>query len=214
MADCAAMAVDAVTYLFNYCAERSKNREISHEEKLLDRDVLYRQRKLLRLYLELIPPLISVTTLLAVTIISLKQAIDVLVDDHPLDNPPDVIIMVVFSALNLLLDAINVRCFARAEHHFVGIPSAINEHGHDQEETQTELTGLVKKNDDGNDSTTYAGVSQAETSLALSEDEDDDRSSASLHPLNLNMCSAWTVSTGYSNVSASEQVAILTILET
>lgn len=193
MADCAAMAVDAITYLVNYFAERTKHRAITDDEKLLDPEVLHSRRKLLRLYLELIPPLISVTTLFVVTMVSLKQAIDILVDDEPVDNPPDVIIMLVFSALNLLLDAVNVQCFARAEDHFVGIPSTFLEHGQSQEETQTEMTGLLNKNDDCNDSTTYTGVSQTET-IVEPIDDDDDRSSSSSHSLNLNMCSAWTVS--------------------
>lgn len=191
MADCAAMAVDAITYLFNFFAERTKHREITEEEKALDPEVFQSRRKLMRLYLELIPPLISVTTLLVVTIVSLKQAVEVLVDNEPLDKPPDVILMLVFSGLNLLLDAVNVRCFAKAEDHFAGIPSAFYHHEDQKEDTLTELTGLLEKsNHDGNDST-YVGLSQEDGSLVSSEHDEDDPSSSS-HPLNLNMCSAWT----------------------
>jgi Co/Zn/Cd efflux system component len=195
MADCAAMAVDAITYLFNFFAEKTKHREITEEEKLLDPDVLQSRLKLIRLYLELIPPLISVTTLLVVTIVSLKQAIEVLLENEPVDNPPDVILMLIFSGLNLLLDAVNVRCFASAEDHFVGIPSAFHHHGDHKEETQTELTGLLgKRNNDGNRST-YAGLPHGEATLRASEHDDiDDERSSSSQSLNLNMCSAWTVS--------------------
>lgn len=192
MADCAAMAVDAITYLFNFFAERTKHRAITEEEKLLDPEVLQSRRKLMRLYLELVPPLISVTTLLVVTIFSLKQAVEVLVENEPLDNPPDVILMLVFSGLNLLLDAVNVRCFASAEDHFVGIPSAFYQDGDHTEKTQTELTGLLDKSDDDGKLSTYARLSQGDVSPGGSEHGDDDERSSSSHPINLNMCSAWT----------------------
>ena len=191
MADCAAMAVDAITYLFNFFAERTKHREITEEEKLLDPDVLQSRRKLLRLYLELIPPLISVTTLLVVTIVSLKQAVEVLAENEPVDNPPDVMLMLVFSGLNLLLDAVNVRCFAKAEDHFVGIPTAFYDKDH-KEESQTEMTGLLDKSDDGGNVSSY--MSQGDGNLGTMVHDDDDDRSTSSHSLNLNMCSAWTVS--------------------
>lgn len=205
MADCAAMAVDAITYLFNYYAERVKHREITEEEKSMDAVILHRRRRLQRLYLELIPPLISVTTLVIVTIYSLKQAIDVLIDDEPVGTPPDVIIMLVFSGLNLLLDAVNVSCFARAEHPVIGIPSTFLDLSHDRDETETELTGLLKTVDDGNDSTTYTAASHADTSLLGLDEDDDDQSSSSNH-LNLNMCSAFT------HVAADTLRSIATLL--
>lgn len=195
MADCAAMAVDAITYLFNYMAERIKHRRAPEKDKQWDPEVLKRQRKLQRLYLELIPPLVSVTTLVGVTIVSLKQAIEVLVEDRALSKPPDVFIMSVFSLLNLLLDGVNVCCFTRAEDQVFGLPTSFygstSEQTHDEE---PKVTTLLKKGDNAADSTMYYSVAQeADTNFDMI-DEDDDRSSKSSNHLNLNMCSAWTVS--------------------
>jgi Co/Zn/Cd efflux system component len=185
LADCAAMSVDAVTYLFNFCAERLKRREDTEEEKLLSPEVLHRWRKLRRLYLELFPPLISVATLVVVTILTLKKAIQIIVEDgRDIKNLPDVQIMLVFSALNLLLDALNVTCFARAEDQVVGWPTMCQHH---DSEVHTEMAGLLSKGSDENDAT--ASYSATDTELSTQE---DDESTAS-HEMNLNMCSAWTV---------------------
>lgn len=195
MTDCAAMTVDAITYLFNYAAERIKHREITDKEKQLDPEALFRRRKFLTLYLELIPPLVSVSTLMAVTVVALKQAIQVLTDYDLVSNQPDVFIMLVFSALNLLLDGVNVSCFARAQDRVVGLPASfyLSEEGTCNE--RTELSGLLKRANNSGDSTTHDScISRTDMehgSLVLSED-DDDQSSSSGH-LNLNMCSAWTV---------------------
>jgi Co/Zn/Cd efflux system component len=189
LADCAAMSVDAVTYLFNFGAERLKHRDDTEEEKLLPPDVLHRRRKLQRLYLELFPPLISVVTLLAVTVMALRKAIEtILEDDRDIENPPDVMIMLVFSALNLLLDAVNVTCFARAEQaHVMGLPTVVMQHH--ERGSSTEMTGLLKKHDESNDATASYSATEAE----MSSNADDDEDSTTSHELNLNMCSAWTV---------------------
>jgi divalent metal cation (Fe/Co/Zn/Cd) transporter len=187
LADCAAMSVDAVTYLFNYCAERLKHREDNEEEKLLPPDVLHRRRKLQKLYLELFPPLLSVATLAVVTVMALKHAIEIILeDDRDIKNPPDVIIMLVFSALNLLLDMLNVACFARVEDKVVGLDMF---HHHEQHKTSTEMTGLLDKNANENDAAASYSATDAEL---ITLGNEDDISTAS-HELNLNMCSAWTV---------------------
>ncbi len=200
MADCAAMTVDAITYLFNYFAERIKHRSAPEADQQLDPEVLKRRRKLQILYLELIPPLVSVTTLAAVTIVSLKQAIEVLVEDGVVSKPPDVFIMTIFSLLNLLLDGVNVCCFARAEDQVVGLPASF--YGSTEEQArdeETEVTAMLKKGDAAGDATIYTSVApeadldSTNTSFGMI-DEDDDRSSKSTNRLNLNMCSAWTVS--------------------
>jgi len=156
-----AMVVDVITYLFNFLAERCKHQ---HE------DTDHRQRRLRRLYLELVPPFISVTTLVAVTIIGLQQAIEALMDGDLLAPQPDVNIMLLFSALNLLLDVLNVGCFARVNQ-VIGLetfhhPTPRTPHHHDPE-LPTEVTQLLDDASIQSDDTT--------------EQE-----------LNLNMCSAWT----------------------
>lgn len=154
--------VDVVTYLFNFLAERHKHgspRMSAH------------QLRLHRLYLELIPPLISVTTLIAVTVMALEAAFKTLVNknDTP-EGQPDVSIMFLFSALNLLLDILNVHCFARVDQ-AVGLPSSFGPEKHLMPKAANETTPLLGRQDsdvDSEDSTDATGI------------------------LNLNMCSAWT----------------------
>lgn len=95
------MYVDVLTYLFNFVAERLKRGHSGMSS---------RQLRLRRLYLELVPPTISVTTLVAVTALALDQAIATLRHPPPKDTaaPPDLIIMLLFSGLNLALDVFNV----------------------------------------------------------------------------------------------------------
>jgi hypothetical protein len=194
MADCAAMSVDAVTYLFNYCAERLKHRKLTEKEKALSHDVLHRRLKLHRLYLELFPPLLSVTTLLTVTVVSLKKAMSTLrkgPDDE--EEGPDVMIMLVFSAMNLVLDAVNVTCFARADQ-AQGLPTTVFQHHPNPaegSEISAELTRLLgqPKEKEGTSSQYDATDSESHTV----ESADDESSQDSEGHLNLNMCSAWTV---------------------
>eukprot|EP00594_Rhizosolenia_setigera_P011847 CAMPEP_0178968568 /NCGR_PEP_ID=MMETSP0789-20121207/18343_1 /TAXON_ID=3005 /ORGANISM="Rhizosolenia setigera, Strain CCMP 1694" /LENGTH=433 /DNA_ID=CAMNT_0020654545 /DNA_START=675 /DNA_END=1973 /DNA_ORIENTATION=- len=104
LGDSTAMCVDAMTYGFNLFAERRKQ---------------YTDRKT-KLLLELIPPLISVTTLNIVTFFILKDALLSLAStskaDGEDDDEPNLHLMMFFSCLNLLLDMLNVGCFARAKH--------------------------------------------------------------------------------------------------
>jgi len=170
------MYVDVVTYLFNYLAERLKHGHSGMSS---------RELRLHRLYMELIPPFISVTTLVGVTIVALQQAVRTLVQPPPSgsNTQPDIQIMLLFSGLNMILDLLNVSCFARVDQ-AVGIPGGYHQHNNDnkkEESVATEVTPLITS-DDGD--TTHA------------DDDNDDfdslASSEATGILNLNMCSAWT----------------------
>jgi Co/Zn/Cd efflux system component len=117
--DAEAMSVDALTYLFNLWAERIKHRPYNEKEMQMPAAVREYKRELLRLYLEVIPPFISVTTLVIVTVYAMKGALVTLrlPDDVP-EEDVDVNIMMWFSGANLLLDIVNVACFARAHQAF------------------------------------------------------------------------------------------------
>ena len=114
------MTVDCITYLFNFCAERFKHKPLQDYGQLSPYERHYR-KKMRLLLLELAPPLISVTTLVVVTIMALGQAITILLDTDPNianNNPqeqPDLMLMLLFSAFNFLLDGVNVVCFAKAD---------------------------------------------------------------------------------------------------
>ncbi len=120
------MFVDALTYLFNLVAERKKNQFDQtwqpcgggggeHAKRIRQRA----KRKMV-LSMELIPPLISVTTLIGITIVVTQKAVRVLVlDTHrdvSLQGDPNINLMLFFSTLNLGLDFLNVFCFAKAKH--------------------------------------------------------------------------------------------------
>lgn len=83
---------------------------------------IQRAKRKLTLILELVPPLISVITLISVTAYILHEAVTLLVLDSQRDtnlqDEPDVIIMFVFSFLNLVVDGINICFFSKADHAF------------------------------------------------------------------------------------------------
>ena len=122
--DSAAMAVDSLTYLFNLVAERRKSRFeefwIGTEEIDPNRRKRMKERakRKMVLWLEIIPPVISVVTLLAVTGVVLRSSLGLLMLDAHRDRTeqgdPNVNLMLGFSLVNLLLDFMNVCCFARA----------------------------------------------------------------------------------------------------
>lgn len=139
MGDSAAMIVDSMNYLFNWAAERRKNRfdelNANADHNNTDDDVVVdpvraafvrqRNRRKLILQLEIIPPVISVMALVVVTATIIKSAVDALQDDGlaAVDSgtgtdqqQPNIYIMMGFSSFNLLLDFVNVFCFARAKH--------------------------------------------------------------------------------------------------
>jgi hypothetical protein len=128
MGDSGAMLVDALTYLFNLVAERRKSRFEEYYQEL-QRDQPFddprrraklkkRAKRKMILRMELIPPVISVTTLLCVTGVVLHGSLRMLLLDAHRDRSeqgdPNVTLMLVFSCMNLVLDVVNVFCFARA----------------------------------------------------------------------------------------------------
>lgn len=136
LADSAAMMVDAFTYLFNLVAERIKKRPIPTDDSVPD-IVRKRQRRRKVLYLEIVPPLISVVTLIVVSVVVLADAVDTILQrltnedqNGGVDNDedlPNAWIMFLFSSANLALDVMNVTCFAKAKafgffmlHHLFG----------------------------------------------------------------------------------------------
>lgn len=176
MTDCAAMMVDVVTYLFNYCAEVMKTTDKSTES---ERDV-----KIRNLYMELVPPLLSVTTLIVVTVMSLTDAFRELLlnpvnDSQNTFASPDLHIMLTFSSMNLVLDIVNVTCFARV-HQAIGTFNDLqrkeNCHTSSKDDSVVyESSPLLRSNE---------SIHKNDRSASNSANEDRE--------LNLNMCSAWT----------------------
>ena len=144
------------------------------ERNRLERQHLKRRR---HLHLELIPPLMSVSILIIVTTFVLRNAIQTLIIDahrHESEQSrPNLMIMMVFSIVNLLIDVFNVTCFARAKH-LMGYST--EEKAHTQQQYDEDIDDdLCAGLTDGNDE---SGTDPEET-------EEDER-------VNLNMCSAYT----------------------
>jgi Co/Zn/Cd efflux system component len=129
MGDSAAMIVDSMTYLFNWIAERRKNRfdQLNDDSSLpVGADAITaarireRSKRKLVLQMEIFVPLISVTTLVMVTIFVTKKAVGVLLLDmhrgRDEQRMPNIHLMLAFSIFNLALDGLNVFCFARSKH--------------------------------------------------------------------------------------------------
>eukprot|EP00526_Cylindrotheca_closterium_P018061 CAMPEP_0113623326 /NCGR_PEP_ID=MMETSP0017_2-20120614/11993_1 /TAXON_ID=2856 /ORGANISM="Cylindrotheca closterium" /LENGTH=302 /DNA_ID=CAMNT_0000533259 /DNA_START=97 /DNA_END=1005 /DNA_ORIENTATION=+ /assembly_acc=CAM_ASM_000147 len=168
LTDALAMSVDALTYLFNLGAERVKHRPITEKEKLLPSNVLEYRRERLRLYLELVPPLISVVTLICVTVGAIQEATESLTDPDQDNDDVSVGLMFFFSLANLLLDFLNVACFARA-HQAYGLSSVKKEPAaFSSPKAMTEKHLLLPNK------------------KSRSFDDEDG------FVVNLNMCSAWT----------------------
>ena len=114
----------------------------------------------------------------------------VLLGTEPTDasDSPDIYIMMLFSALNLGLDVVNVMCFARVDQavglQATGDIAGAHHHPHmDRHAIPSEKTPLKATSQDQK----RAAETDSETHLS------DDASTDS-EGLNLNMCSAWTVS--------------------
>ena len=130
--DSAAMLVDSFTYFFNYMAEKKKATIRNEQRTQQQLGVLsFREMLLLKcanhkklLLLEIIPPLVSVSTLIIVTIMILHESILVLIEqfdpnfevDPEDEEIPNLTIMLIFSTMNLILDLVNVFFFGRAHH--------------------------------------------------------------------------------------------------
>lgn len=188
MADSQAMFVDALTYLFNLIAERLKRKSYTEEEmNSIHPKVLAYRRERLRLYLELFPPLISASILIWITFHSTQNAIKSLSQPRHNDKV-NIDLMLIFSFGNLLLDFLNVGCFANA-HQAYGISEVEKEEilytTHRDEEEASEETALMQYNGVPDD-----GVYD----LCDIEEEQSTIVPKPKLTLNLNMCSAYTVS--------------------
>jgi len=159
-------------------AERLKSRTLTDEETKLAPHDLELRMKLHTLYLELFPPLVSVLTLMYVTCTTFQVATFTLMhldlQEQNAACQPDLKVMMIFSALNLLLDIMNVTFFARVQQTIIN-PLYL-------ETRRNEKTPLISNIDETLSSTSI------DTFLA------DDELSDDTDPINLNMCSAWTVS--------------------
>lgn len=134
MGDAAAMMVDSFTYLFNWIAERQKQQLVENDDEddesfslpttatdwIRRRRIRERHHRKQLLQLEIIPPIISVSTLIVVTVFVTNKSIRILYKDlhRSVDEQkkPNLEIMVILSLINLVLDLFNVFCFARAKH--------------------------------------------------------------------------------------------------
>ena len=216
IADSCAMVIDSMTYLFNSWAERIKNRSLNEEEKTDlsegEKEMKRLDRTRQRLLLEIAPPLCSVLTLIGLTISVSKEAMDTLTggdvdlqdDEVPVisDEDPNVGIMFFFSGLNLVLDILNVTCFARARHAF-GF-AVIDEDRHrymlaydgslhnvfadsfNKSQSEVDLHKLSEE-EDIND------TEQKNYSSIVEEREEATKERDGVQEVNLNMCSAYTV---------------------
>ncbi|KAL7449410.1 hypothetical protein ACHAWC_001475, partial [Mediolabrus comicus] len=152
------------------------------ERQRLEQQFRKRRR---HLHLELIPPLMSVTILIVVTVFVLRNSIHTLVlDAHRKQSEqsiPNLELMMAFSTTNLFIDVFNVTCFARAKH-LMGYNT--------KEEPDTQQYGEVI--DDG----LYLGVNDDDSSNGSGSLEDDDHEyseqAEAEEKVNLNMCSAYT----------------------
>ena len=207
MEDCMAMYVDVVTYLFNFLAERFKHGGFHRSSSSSSCSMKARDIRLYRLYLELIPPFISVTTLVAVTVLALRDAIDtlIIIKEPPTaqEDQPDLAIMLVFSGMNLLLDFVNVAFFAKA-HQAVGLTGShtIMESvrgGYPDEHTALLVSSCsLTLAHSGGHQIVDTTLTENAPSADDNDNDDDDREDAMSDDteveggLNLNMCSAWT----------------------
>jgi Co/Zn/Cd efflux system component len=205
LADSEAMSVDALTYLFNMCAERIKKQPYSEHELSLSKPIRERRRTMKRLYLELVPPFISVTTLIAVTVVCLRDSyLKLFGEDGEYDSTEqvDVGLMLIFSALNLLLDIVNVACFARADQAF-GLPSMS---GFDAQPS----VDFVRMSTRGGFEVELQGDDFAVTEASPLNANDSSPPEDTFYGINLNMCSAWTVSNN-KNMTVRKTLRIILI---
>jgi len=168
LADSLAMSVDAFTYLFNLAAERLKHRSRGHSNPNLSVEENKRRKKMLRLYLEFIPPMISVSALIVVSVQAFIEALGTILQPADVDqeenDEPNVKMMLFFSSVNLGLDFLNVTCFSKVQDFsFLGGLNNRYEDGNGQEESrlsrqeeEEEEKALLLQN--GGDEEHYQGV--------------------------------------------------------
>lgn len=184
MTDCEAMVVDSLTYLFNLVAERLKRSSISEDDaNAMHPKILAYRRERLRLYLELCPPLISATILMIVTFSATQGALKSLSRSHHHDNV-NVNLMLIFSFGNLLLDVLNVGCFANA-HQAYGIGEV------EKEKVLYSTSREARREEEISENTNL--LPNGDLSFDL-YDIDEEPPKKPRMALNLNMCSAYTVS--------------------
>ena len=186
IADTLAMSVDAFTYLFNLLAEKLKHTSLWNAEGLSKQE-LTRRRKEMRLYLELIPPLLSVTALIVVSIQTFKDAIKTIVEEQSsssshdvnMEDVPNVNMMLFFSFLNLLLDVMNVTCFSKAKNFSLGGMDTVTitiQKGEEEQDQEDETANLSSDEEHSNRRRVdvESGIkSMSETSHLLQEGSSD-----------------------------------------
>ena len=220
--DSSAMVVDSLTYLFNSYAEKIKNKSLQendNDETLSDveKEIRRLNRTRQRLWLEILPPLCSVMTLIGLTIYITVDAWDTLTSSEynedseddgtstsTMGDEPDIGVMFFFSGLNLLLDILNVTCFARAKHAF-GFAvidqdrhrymlaydgSLHNRYADSLKEIRSEVDLTRLDSDEQSTRESYSSIS--EEHQASSQEEENNINNT--QEVNLNMCSAYTVS--------------------
>lgn len=186
LADSEAMRVDAFTYLFNLLVERIKNRPPTHEELQLPLAVRTHRREMTWLYLELFPPLLSVVSLICVTIAVSVKAWRTLYGDLDIEEEAvSATLMFIFSLGNLILDVVNVTCFARAQQAY-GLQRKFDGNDCCDDEEAHENSKLLGNGT--NDKLSLMDASSTEHRARGSFFE------SAFGRVNLNMCSAWTVS--------------------
>jgi len=198
--DTAAMGVDALTYLFNMFAEKKKNKPLE-DDGITPLSVCKHEQKVLRLKLEIIPPLVSVVCLVYVTYSVLSDSISTLLDPVEADaeDQPNIQLMFYFSALNLAIDMLNVGCFARAKKAlgYLVIRKDIERYGDDKECRSECIQPFFSSHKDGivdvKNSASYSSLAENEYETQSDFDEHiDDEENVKTEEINLNMCSAYT----------------------
>lgn len=174
LGDSAAMMVDSLTYLFNYIAERRKR---TFASELVDIRKRQRSKRKLILQLEIIPPIISVTVLVAVTIVVTGNAVEVLTTPERAETMPDLALMMLFSVFNLVLDVINVVCFSKSNEN-IGLRPTQN-HGGAEHVVSNGYDRVIEQDKEHHDK------KNVNNNNIVDDEEDDDNP-------NLNMCSAFT----------------------
>lgn len=155
LGDSIAMMIDSLAYLFNMVAERQKEVYATQlQQQYISSSTTgltsFTQSKMVLEYrkytyqLELIPPLVSVSTLLVLTVFVLKESVETLILDFQGDrssqSDPDVNLMAIFSFINLMLDAVNVGYFASANH-ALGYKTHRDSHDNIDNGTETKIMG-------------------------------------------------------------------------